>query len=301
MSLIRGIRSLSYGYARDFIPVPETEENILSYVMLESCNEGIEYDVKVANSWPDFIALNTRMIPTKVLSDVFAERFENGKSLGKNRIYLSPIIYHSSSIKNSHSFCSKIVIKFENSGEYFMNQKKHSFLNKTFDDYDLKFGAEGDYLFEKNFLISSGAVIERFTRSIGKDTTLEGSLEKAPIRIYPYAGFYEHGAHPQEIESCAFQINSGEGASAIKIAKLSSFAKTEIDPTQNTILETGLRFIGISDFSPSQKVNLYDELLSGACTISVTNRNTKEICEYKSRGLTHIANTDLININFIKG
>ncbi len=59
-------------------------------------------------------------------------------------------------------------------------------------------------------------------------------------------------------------------------------------------------FLGVTNFSPSQKMNLYDELLSGACKISVINKNTKEFCEYKSTGLTHIANTDLITINFIR-
>jgi hypothetical protein len=127
MSLIRGMRSLSYGYARDFIPVPETEENILSCVTLESDSEEVECSVKVANAWPDFISLNARMIPSKILSDAVAERFENGRSLGKNQIYLSPIIYHNSSLKNPNSFCSKVVIRFENSGEYFMNHKKIAF------------------------------------------------------------------------------------------------------------------------------------------------------------------------------
>lgn len=300
MSLIRGMRSISYGYANDFIPVPETEENILSCVTLESDSEEAECEIKVANAWPEIISLNARMIPLKILSDATAERFENSRSLGKNQIYSSPIIYHNSSLKNPHSFCSKLIIKFENAGEYFIDHKKNSFLNKIFDDYDLKFETEGEIIFEKSFLISNEAVIERFTKKIGQDTTIEGSSEKAPLRIYPYAGFYEYGVHPQEIESSVFQINSGDNTSAIKISKLNAFTKIGIDPAKNGVLEGGIKFLGVTNFSSSQKMNLYDELLSGACKISVINRNTKEICEYKSAGLTHAANTDLITINFIK-
>lgn len=301
MSLIRGMRSLSYGYARDFIPVPETEENILPYIMLESKDEEAECCVTLTNVSPEFISLNARMIPIKISSTATAERFENGTSLGENNLYSSPVIYHNSVLKNPKSFCSKIVLKFENSGEYFMNQKKTCFFNKTFDDYDLKFENDDTHLFEKDFFISNGATIEKVTKQIGKETTLDGSSEIAPHRIYPYAGFYEYGAHPQEIESCIFQINSGEVSSAIKISKLSSFKKIGVNPTENSILKDGIKFIGITNFSKSQKVSLYDELLDGACKISITNRNTQEICEYKSNSLTHIANTDLITINFMKG
>jgi hypothetical protein len=124
----------------------------------------------------------------------------------------------------------------------------------------------------------------------------------APYRIYAYGGFYEHGSHPHEIESCVFQINSGNSTSAIKIWKFSAFRqKCGFDATMDKDMGNGVAFIGIKNFSPSNKATLYDELIGGACNIKLSNKLTEEIAVYKSNGVFHIQNTDLIKINFIKG
>lgn len=300
MSLIRGVRALSYKYTHDSVQVPDTEEKIVSSIILDSDGENTNCHAIFMNLWPESISLTARIVPTKITNKTIAERYENGISLGKNQIYTSPIIYHSSSLKNHNSFCSKLSIQFENSGEFILNNKKTNFYQNKFNEYEIIFKDDNKRLFEKEFLVSNTNVEERFVKKIGQPTLIAGTSEKAAYQIYPYGGFYEYGVHPQEIESCVFQINSGDSKSAIKISKLSSFSKIGIDPTTNNKLNDGMNFIGIQSFSASQKKNLYDDLLSGDCKISITNRETKEKCQYKSNGVIHISNTDLITINFIK-
>jgi hypothetical protein len=297
MYLIRGIRSLSSGYAHDFINIPETEENVKSHVALETEDNECTY-VKFSATWPSKIVLDAQMIPSKIPSaGIFAERYENDVSLGKNFLYTSPIIHQKSGITSPRAFCSKITIKFEGSGEYSFCGEHKSFFDDSFDEY--KINIENDVLFEKDFLVLNAPIIEKLTRKIGEHPTIDETNERVPYRVYPYGGFYEFGAHPQEIESCVFQISSEESKSSIKLWKLGAFfVKYGADPTINSIVDDGNNFIGIENFSASQKMTLYDELKNGSCKILLENTVTKEIHEYKSAGIYHRLNTSLVRINF---
>jgi hypothetical protein len=155
-------------------------------------------------------------------------------------------------------------------------------------------------MFEKDFLTLNDPVIEKFKIKGGEAALLKNTSQRAPHCLYPYGGFYEYGAHPQEVESCVFHINSaGSKTSAIKIWKLNAFlARCGIDPTADGVLEGGTPFVGVKNFSQSQKMSLYDELRNGLCKISLTNLITAENVVYESYGTSHVPNTDLITISF---
>ncbi|MBR1735146.1 MAG: hypothetical protein IJ730_06890, partial [Alphaproteobacteria bacterium] len=67
----------------------------------------------------------------------------------------------------------------------------------------------------------------------------------------------------------------------------------------DSILTGNQNLIGIKEFSQSQKMSLYEELLSGACKFTLVNKNTNEQSDYISNAVAHISGTDLIKINFI--
>jgi hypothetical protein len=299
MSLIRGIRSISYGYTRDFASTPDSEENQALPLTLESADDCCH--VKLANVWPHLILLNAAMAPAKITSSATVERIQDGRSFGKNAIYQSPLIYRLSSIKNPNSFCAGLILNFENFGEYNIDSQKNNFVGKIFEEYELKFAKADNVLFEKKFLTSTEGIIQE--RYVGKDSPfllIDGTRDRAPCKIYPYGGFYEYGAHPRQVESCVFQISSGDSTSAIKISSLTTLKGNGVDPTKNTVMGDGTIFVGIDNFTPSQTMNLYDELKGGCCKIQLMNRITKKVCAYRSNGCAHVANTNLISICFIK-
>jgi hypothetical protein len=304
MSLRRGIKSISHGYVRDFTPVPETEESICTCISFETDDD--EYcDVKQVGTPPDSVTLNARMIPTKITVKTFAEKFVNGTSLGKNPIYSSPIFSENSTLKDFSTFCEKITLKFENSGDYSFGNRKNIFFGKSFEEYEVVFPGTSDVLFEKNFLLSTSPVIEQFSVSAARSASSseEGGTEPSVCRIYPYAGFFGYGAHPKEVESCVFQIGSTPSSGgAIRVWKLNKFfEKYGVDPTRDGTPKSGTKFAGVKNFSPSQKITLYEELLNGASEIVLKNIfEGAEKIPYVSRGVYHIPNTDLISINFVR-
>ena len=259
MSLIRGIRSMVQEYSRSYIVVNDKNEDIGSNVIL-AVGDDEDCAIQIVNLWPETIMLTAKMIPEKRFNKtLYVEATKDTKSLGRNSIYSSSSIFCSTSeIKNNNSICSKLVLRYEGSGVFSINQKKRDFFGNSFDDYELKF-AKDTVLFEKEFLALSGSISEQIT-------------EKMPYKIYPYGGFYEYGVHPKEIASCFFHIK----------------------------LPSGQIFVGIKEFSPSQKMNLYDEVLGGACGFLLANKSTGEQCRYKSNNLSHISGTDLIKIVFIR-
>ncbi|MDR2268488.1 MAG: hypothetical protein LBD81_03520 [Holosporaceae bacterium] len=300
MTLSRGIRFLSKGYIRDFPILPDTEENIKQEVLLETeSNE--DYSVKLACVWPENISLNASINPEKVATSTFVERFENAKSLGKNEIYKTPLIDCSSPLKNLEAFCAKIIVKFENSGEYITENKKHNFFGKYFDDYKLKFEKEDNYLFEKIFPFLDGdQIIEKYVSSHGDFLREEGSLEKAKFRIYPYSGFCEYGTHPKNMELCIFQTKANAKTTLILIHRLSALVASGINPFSDYVLKDGTPFVGIKNLQESQKSSLYDDIKNGECQVIINNIATNISQRYKSSGLTHIPGTNLITINFLR-
>ena len=298
MSIIRGIRSVSQGYFRDFVPIPETEENMQSYVVLETTSDDALTYVELSGTYPESIQLLAKIIPHKNFPNTSVERIEDNFSLGKNAIYNSPEIYQNSNITNPNAFYSKLTLQFENSGEYLFHKKKHTFFKQTFDKYEIKFPSQNNVLFEKNFLFQENSVVEKMEKK-KKGNTSNPTSENNLYRTYPYGGFYEYGAHPHEIESCIFQLHAGNSTSAIKIWKLSTFkSNLGFSATENRDMEGGMKFLGVNNFSENQKLSLYDELISGGCTFTVLDLLAQESTTYKSDGVLDIPKTNLIKINF---
>ena len=295
MSIIRGIRSVYKGYFRDFTPVPETEESLQPYVTLETIGDDGLSCIELSGTYPESIQLLAKIIPHKNFPSVSAEIIKNNVKLRENDIYSNPEVHQNSTITNSNIFCSKVMLQFENSGEYVFRKKNHTFFNQVFDRYEIKFPSKNNILFEKNFLFQQDSIVEK----IEQNRTSNNHPESKLYRAYPYGGFYEHGAHPHEIESCVFHLHSGNDTSAIKIWKLSTFkSKLGFDATEDRSMQSDMKFLGVKNFNENQKMSLYDELVSGACTFTISDLIARESVTYKSNGVFHIATTNLIKINF---
>jgi hypothetical protein len=311
MSLVRGIRFLSSGYARDFSAVPDSEENIATSITLETQDDGGTYFVKLNEEWPMSIILDARMHPLKIKQQTVLERLEDNISLGKNNIYENPRFDSDSSFKNSRLFCAKIIVFFEKTGEYFLGSKNQSFMGESFDEYSLVLdnvggtastssGSNHPVLFEKKFPIAEvGSIVEKYVRGSGKFLQTEGASGRAQYRFYPYGGFYEYGAHPQSMESCVFHSTSEGRSSCIHLSKLSGLKKFGINPDNKVNVLNESKVIFMHTFTTSQKMTLYDEIKNNGCKIQLTSNRSGRSCAYVSSGLLHIPNTDLIRINFI--
>lgn len=281
MSLIRGIRSITHEYSRDYKDQTEQHGNVVSSVVLETSDDD-DFYVKIANAWPESIILSARIISERNFdSDLFVEITNGSASLGRNCIYSAPLFHSASEIKNKDNFCSKVCIRYENVGEFLINNKLNSFFGNSFDDYEIRFAAN-NIIFEQKFGKLSASVSEK----------LAGTSISAHItahHLYPYGGFFRYGAHPEEIEPCFFQVIVEKTKTAIRILRskkiLASMSEgVNLDFPQGTL----------------QQKSLYDGLLSGESKIFLTNKITSKSCTYKSNSIHHISATNLIKINFIK-
>ena len=281
MSLIRGIRSMVREYPRDERGRTEQNENVVSSVVLETSDDE-DFYVKIANAWPESIILSGRIIAEKNFdSALFAEISNGMASLGKNYVYSAPLFHSASEIKSKDNFCSRICIKYENVGEFLMNNKTNSFFCYFFDDYEMKFEAD-DFVFVREFPKLSASVPEKLAGT-------SGSTQTATHHLYPYGGFFRYGAHSEEMEACFFQVIAEKSKTAIRILRSKKIFAS---------LSEGIK-LDFPQGTPQQK-SVYDGLLGGESRIFLTNKITSEGCVYKSNSVHHISATNLIKINFIK-
>jgi hypothetical protein len=292
MNIAGGIRALSAGYYRDFTDVPDTEENLSSCIVFESADENCS--VTTMNSWPDSFMLDASMNPVAIASHAILEQTKNQNSIERISIYENPKFDEQSFVKSSKVCCRKIIVRFENSGKYLLQNNAITFFGKSFADCRLDFPA--DCLFEKEFLFCSDSISEIVDEKglIRHEDTL------AEHKIYPYGGLFEYGMHPKQTESCVFRSVSKKNSLSLRATPLSVLQNSGIDPAADLRSESGYRFVGIKHFSPSQKINLYDELKNGGCQIEVTDKNSNEKIAYKSNGVFHTPQTNLITVNFIR-
>jgi hypothetical protein len=297
MTITRGIRALSQEYYRNFVEVPDTEENLSASVVLESDNG--DCCSTLANLWPDSITLNASMNPIPIDSQAILERRKNQNFEGRISIYDGPKFDEQSMVKNSKMCCAKIIVRFENSGKFTLENKAQTFFGKDLGDYQLNF--PDDYLWEKAFLFQQESILEITNEEGLLHHEDAGSVTFTRRKIYPYGGLFEYGMHPKQMESCIFYAVKDEKKSCgLRVFPLGALRNAGVDPTKNLGAESGYKFIGINNFSDSQKINLYDELKNGSCCLEVTNKNMDEKSNYKSCGVFHTPQTNLITINFMR-
>ncbi|MDR2107815.1 MAG: hypothetical protein LBO73_04875 [Holosporaceae bacterium] len=286
MRLIGNIRDLTAGYYRDFEDVPDTEENLATGVVMESGNK--ECRTIVANRWPDSIQLDASVVPERKFSRVFAERRERSRSVCRISIYDSPATDAGSEVKNIESCCSGVTVEFENTGRYILDGETRTFTGS--DPGDCRIVSKMRPLFEKKFPVCTESVTEIEQMSL---------IAPEPYRFYPYGGLYEYGMHPRQAESCIFRTVRVGDSLSLAISPLSALRAAGIDVFSDR-QTGGRRLIGIKNFPAAGKIDLYEELKSGACRLEVLNKNTGEKAIYVGNAVFHTPKTNLIAVNFIK-
>jgi hypothetical protein len=107
--------------------------------------------------------------------------------------------------------------------------------------------------------------------------------------------------HPKQMESCIFYVvQDGKKSLGLRVCPLSTLRNAGVDPTKDLKSEHGYKFVGIKNFSDSQQLDLHDELKNGGCRLEVICKSTNEKSNYKSSGVFHTPQTNLIAINFIR-
>jgi len=288
--IIRGFRSLSRGYRPNFCAVSDTEDNVANCVMLES--DGENALVEVADDWPEFVALEASISAQEIASTATIERIECGHSFGRMSLYHCPKIDSKSVVQSA--CCEKIQIQFENNGLFIADNETHRFIGRKFAHFAVELSSE--YLFEKTFQMESSAITEKFTA----DGRLEYEDRLVQGKFYAYGGFYRYGVHPRQIETCVCRTVQDGREMSLRISPISELQSADIDVFQELIKCRGKEFVGIGRGSPSQKLSLYDDLKSGACSMTVKNLLTNETAKYISNAVSHISGTNIITINFIK-
>lgn len=279
MTIIRGLKALSHGYTRNFKEVSDTEENISGSIILES----VENDpiIQIDNLWPQTIMLKASISAVPILSQSTIQRIENKHSFAPVNVYQSPKIDSKSIVQSSNMCCSQINVSFENTGvAYGIDESNITFAGTKFDHFSLIF--EQKQLFEKKFITLTESVTEDY--SVGSH-----------FKFYPYGGFFKYGAHPRQMELCVFRTVQDGRSVALRISPISELLNAGI------VGETGSNpIVGIDTYSDSQTLSLYDELKHGSCKIKVKDELSGETAVYLSNTVSHISNTNLMNIYFIK-
>ena len=300
MSIIRGLRSISSGYARNFSNISDSEEEISGEICLITQDE--DCSIKIANDWPENIFLRATINPVgfEKHPKISIQRIENGKNLGAVDIYGNPQFASNSFLKNSECICSEIVVAYDGAGESIIDGTKEKFHGTEFSDYSLEL--TDDVIFRKEFLTEKISNIseEYVVDKIHNVSVLKDKPDLVTFCLHPYGGYYKFGDHPQCIESCVFSSAIDSQKTVLKAWTLSKLRSIGIDPSKDQKLKDTTTLLGIKNFLPSQRINFLEEINSGNCKIAITNRNISETCRYKSIGLDHIPNTNIIIINFIK-
>ena len=304
MKISRGIKQISkfdenYNtFNNDMLKKNNDKDEIVKYVVWEKKDDSDDEDdlIKTVNEWPEMITLNASIEPENVKNiKTYISMIDENSKIANVFIYDNPKISPQSSVQKK---CySKIIIVYENTGK--SSHRNETFTGTTFENFELEL--IDNIMFEKHFMLLEKNIqeIRKFDPQMNSYIIENG--QKISCKIYPYGGFYEYGVHPKQIESCVFRLVNENPDLRIKISKLSDVEKTGIDPTKDSKVENGVqKFVGIKKFSDSQKINLYDEIKNGACSINIINTISDEKNIYKSCAITHIAHTNLITISFIK-
>lgn len=297
MIFIRSIRNICDEYKKNYRSIPETEENFSGSKHLEISPIINPKIISSSDNWPEIIALQAEMIPTEIDSDSIFQRI-NGDLIGKpTHIYSYPVFAGLSFIKFPNVFCKSLQVKFNNIGEYVYKGEHFKIFSKNFDDYKIEINND-NVIFEKKFQIQkSGLQIEKYRSTATRRSELVSDIPNIVKHVFPYAGFFSFGCHPQNVEACVFQVEIESLATVLKVSPLSAWKSQRMSPLETCVLEGGGILLSSCDFSESEKLNLYEEIQQGALNVEISNsKNHKK--KFASYACSHIHNTNLINVFF---
>ena len=286
--LIRSLRNFSHKYYNELLAREDLSDPCFDEITMETGS--VKSSDEDDGEWPTSIALNTSIHSIKIKNNNSTiSRFRDDKLKGQMQIYNNPRVLENSPI-TIDSIVEKIVIKYEKSGSYIKDKARIEFFDANLGICQLNL--DEDDIFEKKFAVTCKNIIENST----KDGIILQHNRISTCNLYPYGGFYTYGCHPKQIESCVFRAQVVDEFLSIKIHQLSSIHN--FDPLVDTILDSGKMICGAKNLNTSQKKSLYDEIIQGDCHIQLLKENKKQ--NYRSNAVVHIANTNMLIINFIK-
>lgn len=283
--IIRSLRNISKGYNHRGGVLIDTSDEPPPHITFETSGHG---KVSVSNDFPKEIMLNVSMHSSKIESNVTFSRKIGDEQVKTISLYDSQKMDLGSAIQNKFSCCAEVKISFENGGYVLNNDDVHKyFVGKTFDGYQIV--TESDFLYTKEFLTIQYPIYE-YVDSDG--IVLQNGCVASRI-IYPYGGFFEYGVHPKRIEPCVFFINRNFGMNILPLSSI-----RDLDPTTDTLLKSNKYFVGVKNFSRTQKQSLYDDILKGECKFNLKYKNQTQ--QFISNALIWHEKTNLMQIHFIQ-
>lgn len=281
--LIRSLRNISKGYNRQSDVLYEISNEVAPHTMFEIKGDG---EVQLFNTFPKNIILNASISPLPIESNAVLTRTINGQVQSMN-LYNSPTIDSQSPIQNTAFCCAGVEIVFENTGYTVADDgEKQLFVGKNFADYQMVI--DDNSLYTKQFLITRESIQE----SINRDGIVVGNEKIASCVLYPYGGYYKYGIHPKQIESTVCFLSKN---SALNIYPISDVHF--MNPMAETLSPVGNKyFVGVKNFSKTQKQSLYDDIVNGECKFILKDKEQEK--QFISNALIWQEKTNLMQINF---
>lgn len=284
--IIRSLRDIAKGYHKKNNILREISYEAAPHIMFETGGYG---KVQLSDIFPKNIILNVSMSALPIKSGAIFSRTIGDKIQESVNLYHFPVIDPQSPIQNSSFCCAGIEILFENTGYVvFEEGEKQSFIGKKIDDYQIII--ENNILYTKQFLITNESVHE----NINHEGIVLKNGKIASCILYPYGGYCKYGVHPKQMEStiCFLSKNS-----CLNIFPISSVYF--MNPITDTLSPKNKYFIGIKNFSDTQKRSLYDDIVKGECKFILKYKNQEK--QFVSNALLWQEQTNLMQINFCSG
>lgn len=282
--IIRSLRGIAKGYRKQNNILGEISSEVAPHIIFETNGRS---EVQLSDIFPKNIILNASISPLSVESNAVLSRTVGDKLQKSVDLYHSPTIDSQSPIQNVSFVCAGIKILFENIG-YTINDdgEKESFIGTNFDDYQIVI--DDNLLYKKQFLITNESIHE----NVNHNGIVLKNEKIASCVLYPYGGYYKYGAHPKQIESIVCFLSKN---SALNIVPISSVHF--MNPMEDTLSSTNKYFIGVKNFSGTQKQSLYDDIMKGECKFILKHKDQEK--QFVSNALIWREQTNLMQINFI--
>lgn len=295
MIFIKNIRNIYDEYQKSYNMIPDTEENFLTTGNFEITPNADKNSIACSDRWPEVLVLQAEIISAPVNSPTIVQRI-NVDYIGKpNYLYLKPIFSSHSVIKNPNAFCEAIRLRFSNSGEYILDNEHFKIYSKKFNEYELQL--KDNIIFEKRFKVQNQEqILEKYISTGTHALELVSDVPGVVTHVFAYAGFFEYGSHPANIEPSIFELEIENGQTCLRVAQLSEYRRHGIDPLK-TQTAGNSTLLSSCDFSHDQSLSLYKEIKLGSVSVEITDsKNNKR--RLKSYECTHIPKTNLINVFF---